>query len=129
MTEKQIVDPGWGYEKDFGYSQGVKAGGLVTFAGQMPVDAQCNLVGEGDPAAQIRQVFENIKTVLAAAGLTFDDLVEIVSYHTDMEDLHATVEIKAEYIKQDFPAWTAVGVTALAFPGQRIEIKPTALAR
>ena len=80
-------------------------------------------------SAQIRQVFENIKTVLGAAGLTFDDLVEIVSYHTDMEDLHATVEIKAEYIKQDFPAWTAVGVTALAFPGQRIEIKPTALAR
>ena len=38
MSEKQIIDPGWGYEKDFGYSQGVKAGGLVTFAGQMPVD-------------------------------------------------------------------------------------------
>jgi enamine deaminase RidA (YjgF/YER057c/UK114 family) len=129
MADKQIIDPGWGYEKAFGYSQGVRAGGLVTFAGQMPVDAECKLVGEGDPAAQIRQVFENIKTVLAAAGLTFDDLVEIVSYHTDMEDLHATVEIKAEYIKQDFPAWTAVGVTALAFPGQRIEIKPTALAR
>ena len=60
----------------------------------MPVDAQCHLVGEGEPAAQIRQVFENIKTVLTAAGLDFDDLVEIVSYHTDMADLHATVEIK-----------------------------------
>ena len=67
--------------------------------------------------------------MLEAAGLTFDDLVEIVSYHTDMEDLHATVEIKAGYIKKEFPAWTAVGVTALAFPGQRIEIKPTALDR
>ena len=52
MAGKQIVDPGWGYEKEFGYSQGVRAGGLVTFAGQMPVDAQCNLVGEGDPPAQ-----------------------------------------------------------------------------
>ena len=39
------------------------------------------------------------------------------------------VEIKAEYIKSDFPAWTAIGVTALAFPGQRLEIKATALAR
>jgi enamine deaminase RidA (YjgF/YER057c/UK114 family) len=129
MAGKQIIDPGWGYEREFGYSQGVRAGNLVIFAGQMPVDAQCNLVGEGDPAAQIRQVFENIGAVLKAAGLTFDDLVEIVSYHTNMEDLHAAVEIKSEYIRQDFPAWTAVGVTALAFPGQRIEIKPTALAR
>src|SRR3954463_5869678 len=105
MSVKQIVDPGWGYEKAFGYSQGVKAGGLVTFAGQMPVDAQCNLVGEGDPSAQIRQVFENIKTVLAGGGLTFVDLVEIVSYHTDMEDLHARVEIMAEYITREFPGW------------------------
>jgi len=74
-------------------------------------------------------VFENLKTVLAAAGLGFEDLVEIVSYHTDMADLHAVVEVKAEYITRDFPAWTALGVTALAFPGQRLEIKAVALAR
>jgi enamine deaminase RidA (YjgF/YER057c/UK114 family) len=65
--------------------------------------------------------------VLAAAGLTLDDVVEIVSYHTDMADLHAVAEVKAEYLTRDFPAWTAVGVTALAFPGQLLEIKATAL--
>jgi reactive intermediate/imine deaminase len=130
MSAKQIVDPGWGYEKGFGYSQAVKAGNLVITAGQMPVDAACNLVAEGDIVGQTRRVFENIKTVLAAAGLGFEDLVEIVSYHTDIAaDLHAVVEVKAEYIKDNFPAWTALGVTALAFPGQRIEIKATALAR
>jgi reactive intermediate/imine deaminase len=129
MAGKQIIDPGWGYEKQFGYSQAVRAGNLVILAGQMPVDEQCNVVAEGDITGQARQVFENMKTVLTAAGLGFEDLVEIVSYHTDMEDLHAVVEIKAEYIKSDFPAWTAIGVTALAFPGQRLEIKATALAR
>ena len=129
MAGKQIIDPGWGYEKQFGYSQGVRAGNLVFLAGQMPVDAQCNVVAEGDIVGQARQVFENLKTVLGAAGLGFEDLVEIVSYHTDMADLHAVVEVKAEYIKQDFPAWTALGVTALAFPGQRLEIKAVALAR
>ncbi len=129
MAGKQIIDPGWGYEKQFGYSQGVRAGNLVFFAGQMPVDVQCNVVAEGDIVGQARQVFENLKTVLAAAGLGFEDLVEIVSYHTDMADLHAVVEVKAEYIKADFPAWTALGVTALAFPGQRLEIKAVALAR
>ena len=129
MAGKQVIDPGWGYEKQFGYSQAVRAGNLVFLAGQMPVDAQCNVVAEGDIVGQARQVFENLKTVLAAAGLGFEDLVEIVSYHTDMADLHAVVEVKAEYIKADFPAWTALGVTALAFPGQRLEIKAVALAR
>ena len=129
MAGKQVVDPGWGYEKQFGYSQAVRAGNLVFLAGQMPVDAQCNVVAEGDIVGQARQVFENLKTVLGAAGLGFEDLVEIVSYHTDMADLHAVVEVKAEYISQDFPAWTALGVTALAFPGQRLEIKAVALAR
>ena len=129
MAGKQVIDPGWGYEKQFGYSQAVRAGSLVFLAGQMPVDEQCNVVAEGDIAGQARQVFENLKTVLAAAGLGFEDLVEIVSYHTDMADLHTVVEVKAEYITGDFPAWTAIGVTALAFPGQRLEIKATALAR
>ena len=126
---KQIIDPGWGYEKDFGYSQAVRTGDLVIVAGQMPVDSHCNLVAEGDIVGQTRQVFENMKVVLAAAGLTLDDLVEIVSYHTDMQDLHAVVEVKADYIKGSFPAWTAVGVTALALPGQRLEMKAMARAR
>ncbi len=93
------------------------------------MDAQGATVAEGDLRGQTRQVFENIKTVLAAAGLTLDDLVEIVSYHVDMADLSVVAEVKAEYLTRDFPAWTAVGVTALAFPGQLLEIKATAIGR
>jgi reactive intermediate/imine deaminase len=129
MTGKQIVDPGWAYHKAFQYSQAVRAGDLLLLAGQCPVDAQGSTVAEGDIRGQTRQVFENLKAVLAAAGLTLDDLVEIVSYHTDLADLPAVAEVKAEYLTRDFPAWTAVGVTALAFPGQLLEIKATALAR
>ena len=106
----------------------MRAGSLLLLAGQCPVDAQGNTVAEGDVWGQTRQVFENLKAVLAAAGLTLDDVVEIVSYHTDMADLPAGAEVKAEYLTRDFPAWTAVGVTALAFPGQLLEIKATALA-
>ena len=129
MSGKQIIDPGWGWNQSFGYSQAVRAGGLIFLAGQMPVDSQVQVVGEGDIRAQTRQTFENLKAVLAAAGATLDDLVELVSYHTDMADLGAVVEVKGEYIAADFPAWTAVGVTALAFPGQLIEIKAVAVAR
>ena len=128
MARKEIIDPGWAYDKEFQYAQAVRAGNLLILAGQCPVDAQGATVAEGDIRGQTRQVFENLKTVLAAAGLTLDDVVEIVSYHVDMADLHAVAEVKAEYLTRDFPAWTAVGVTALAFPGQLLEIKATALA-
>jgi reactive intermediate/imine deaminase len=127
---KQIVDPGWGWDKAFGYSQAVRAGNLLFLAGQMPVERETGtVVGAGDIRAQTRQTFENIKAVLAAAGSTMDDIVELVSYHTDMADLGGVMEVKGEYLPQDFPAWTALGVSALAFPGQMIEIKAVAVAR
>jgi enamine deaminase RidA (YjgF/YER057c/UK114 family) len=47
----------------------------------------------------------------------------------DVVDLPAVTEVKAAYLTRDFAAWTAIGVTALAFPGQLLEIKATALAR
>ena len=128
MGARQIVDPGWGWNAGFGYSQAVRAGGLLFVAGQMPVDRQVQVVGEGDIRAQTRQVFENLQEVLAAAGATLADVVELVSYHTDMADLGAVVEVKGEYIPADFPAWTAVGVAALALPGQLIEFKAVAVA-
>jgi reactive intermediate/imine deaminase len=128
MPVKKIVDPGWGWDKAFGYSQGVRAGNLLFLSGQMPVDSACTLVAPGDIKGQTRQVFENLKAVLGAAGLGLGDLVEIVSYHTNMADLGAMNEVKAEYLRADFPAWTALGVTALALPGQMLEIKAVALA-
>ena len=129
MDGKQIIDPGWGWNWAFGYSQGVRAGNLIFLAGQMPVDSAGAVVAEGDIRGQTRQTFENIKAVLAAAGASLDDVVEIVSYHTNMADLGAMMEVKAEYLQRDFPAWTALGVAALAFPGQMLEVKVVALAR
>lgn len=126
---KQIVDPGWAWSKPFQYSQGVRAGNLIILAGQVSVDQEGKLVGPGDIEAQTRRIFENIRSVLAAAGLTLDDIVEIVSYHVDIRDLGKVGAVKSEYIQKDFPAWTAVGVTSLAFPGYLLEIKVTALAR
>ena len=127
---KQIVDTGWGWDRAFGYSQAVRAGNLLFLAGQMPVDRETGAVmGAGDIRAQTRQTFENIKAVLAAAGSNLDDIVEMVSYHTSMADLGAMMEVKAEYLPRDFQAWTALGVAALAFPGQLLEIKVVALAR
>jgi reactive intermediate/imine deaminase len=128
MDRKQIVDPGWSYHRHFGYSQAVRAGGLLFLAGQMPVDTDGNVVAAGDIRGQTRQTFENVKAVLAAAGADLGDIVDMTTYHTDIADLDAVMEVKADYLTEDLPAWTAVGVPALALPGQLIEIKVVALA-
>ena len=105
----------------FHYNPGVKAGNLLFIAGQVGRDANLSVI-EGKEA-QFVQAFENLKKVLTAAGATFDDIVEMVTYHTDMRDLQLFMSVKDRYYKGEYPAWTGVGVTALAMPGLMVEIK------
>jgi len=109
----------------FHYNPGVKAGNLLFIAGQVGRDANLNVV-EGKEA-QFVQAFENLKKVLTAAGATFDDVVEMVTYHTDMRDLQLFITVKDRYYTGEYPAWTGVGVTALAMPGLMVEIKCVAM--
>ena len=111
----------------FAYNPGVKAGNLLFIAGQVGRDANLNVV-EGKEA-QFVQAFENLKTVLTMAGATFDDVVEMVTYHTDMCDLQLFMSVKNRYYTGEYPAWTGIGVTALAMPGLMVEIKCIALIK
>lgn len=76
---------------------------------------------------QTRLAFQNLARVLEAAGGTLADVVELITYHLAMDDLPKVAAVKAEFISQDFPAWTAVGVTQLALPETLIEVKATAV--
>jgi enamine deaminase RidA (YjgF/YER057c/UK114 family) len=111
----------------FRYSPGVKAGPLLYVAGQIGRDEHLNVV-EGKEA-QFGQAFENVKKVPTAAGVTFDDVVDMVTYHTDMRDLQLFMQVKDRYFTNldRLPTWTAIGTTALAMPGLFAEIKCTAL--
>ncbi|MGE0823544.1 MAG: RidA family protein [Candidatus Binatia bacterium] len=111
----------------FRYSPGVKAGQMLYIAGQVGRDANLNVV-EGKEA-QFVQAFENVKKVLTAAGATFDDVVEMVTYHTDMRDLQLFIQVKDRYFTNPdrLPTWTGIGTTALAMPGLLVEIKCTAM--
>jgi enamine deaminase RidA (YjgF/YER057c/UK114 family) len=111
----------------FHYNPGVRVGNLLFIAGQVGRDANLNVV-EGKEA-QFVQAFENLKKVLTAAGVTFDDIVEMVTYHTDMRDLQLFISVKDRYYTGEYPAWTGVGVTALAMPGLTVEIKCVALLK
>jgi 2-iminobutanoate/2-iminopropanoate deaminase len=108
------------------YSQAVRVetGDAVWIhvSGQIAIDLGGNLVGPGDMRAQTRQVFENLKAILAANGATFADAVKIGTYLTTLEDLAGMREVRSEYLTAEPPASTAVQVVALVVPEALIEI-------
>jgi enamine deaminase RidA (YjgF/YER057c/UK114 family) len=116
--------------KPAGYShvaEAVGPGRLVYIAGQVPVDRDGNLVGEGDFRAQAVQVFENLKAALASAGAGFEHVVKFNNYLTDVSNRPAFREVRDRYVNVAAPpASTLVGVTGLALPGWMIEIEAVA---
>ncbi|WP_328784362.1 RidA family protein [Streptomyces canus] len=97
-------------------------GRFVAVAGQLALDETGKLVGDGDPEAQARQVFENLRRCLAAAGATFDDVVKLTYFVTDMAHMVAIRAARSEFISDQRPASTAVQVAALAGPEFLMEI-------
>ncbi|MGI5135869.1 RidA family protein [Streptomyces sp. CA-106110] len=106
----------------------IGTGRFVAISGQIPLDEHGELVGEGDPAAQARQVFENLRRCLAAAGATFDDVVKLTFFVTDMAHMPAIRAARAAYIPDDrLPAASAVQVAALVRPEFLMEIEAYAV--
>jgi enamine deaminase RidA (YjgF/YER057c/UK114 family) len=111
------------------YSQGILTeGGKVLFiAGQTASDKDGNVVGKGDIKAQTRQVFQNIKAVLEAAGGSFDNVVMTTTYITDRKYREGYNEVRRDIYKQDPPTSTLVIVSGLANPDYLIEINGIAV--
>ncbi len=124
-------DPTFGSNKVFDlfkYSPAVTAGGLVFIAGQVGIRPDGTVPESA--GEQIRLAFERLGAILRHQGLGFEDLVELVSYHVRIDEQLTTFrEIKDEFVTRDFPAWTILGVAALARPNLLIEIKAIAAAR
>ncbi|GAA4893871.1 RidA family protein [Streptomyces coeruleoprunus] len=112
-----------------GYSHVVWGEGrLVAVSGQCAFDEDGEVVGEGDPAAQARQVFTNLRRCLAAAGATFDDVVKLTFFVTDVAHLPAVRAARDEVVDTSRPpASTAVQVTALVRPELLLEVEAFAV--
>ena len=110
------------------FAQVVKHDKLIYVAGQTSVDANGKLVGKGDIEAQTRQVFQNIKHCLEAAGATFDQVVKINVYSTDL-DAHMGViaRLRQEYFSKGPVASTTVQVSRLVDPDWLVEIEAIAV--
>ncbi len=105
------------------YTDAVRAGDLLFVSGCVALDADGNLVGEGDVVAQTRQVFENIRLCLAAAGASFAGVVKVTTFLTNIDDRPAVNTVRKEVFGDARPASTLVEVSALVLPEFLIEVE------
>lgn len=111
------------FQQAVGYSDAVIAGDLVILSGVVAGQAP----GDEGMAPGFARAFDAIGRTLERAGLGWDDVVEIQTFHTDLPgQIDIFAEVKNRYVKAPFPAWTAIGITALYEPDALVEIKVTA---
>ena len=113
------------YYSDWKMSPGLASGQHVFFTGFTGVNADGSL--SSDPETQMRRAFETVGLVLREAGLGFEALVEMTTYHVGLRDhLEVFKEVRAEYVQEPYPAWTAIEVAGFVREGAVIEIRVVA---
>ncbi len=113
--------------ENWGYAPAVKVGNTLYVSGVVAY-----LEGEGSYEDRYARGFLTalrwIETVLAEGGASMDDVIDITSYHTDLQrQLQTAIKVRMENMSPPHPAWTAVGTTALASPDGVTEIKVVAV--
>lgn len=98
------------------------AGGALFVSGQAAIDPATGALIDGDVTEQTRRVFENLRSVLTAAGRSLDDVVKVNVYLADIEDFDAMNRVYATVFSAPYPARTTVAVAGLPI-GARVEIE------
>jgi enamine deaminase RidA (YjgF/YER057c/UK114 family) len=112
----------------FHFAPATRAGSLLLCSGQIGIGPDGR--APADPTEQFTLAFEAVKAILAEAKLDFSDVVELTTFHVGLQQhLGAFAAVKDRYLPQPFPAWTAIGVSELAFPGGLAEVRVTAALR
>lgn len=108
------------------FAPATRVGDTVWVSGQVGIDAAGKL--GADMEAQARLTFQNLKAVLEAAGATLADVVELMTFHTDLRgEMADFTKVKDEHFPDRYPSWTAVGTTQLARPEFRVEVRAIAV--
>ena len=111
------------------YSHVVTVEGARTIyvSGQLARDRAGNVVGKGDMRAQLRQVGENVKAALEAAGASLRDVVKTTTFVTDIDEYFKHVDVRMEYFGAALPTSTTVEVRRLAHPDLLVEVEAVAV--
>lgn len=111
--EKEIIKTDKAPEAIGPYSQAVKIDRIIFVSGQIPIDPATGDIVTGDVQAQTRQVLNNLKAVLAAAGSSLDKVVKTTLFITRMVDFPRINDVYAEFFPEQPPARACVEVSAL----------------
>jgi len=132
-TERQVVNTDKAPQPLGAYSQAirVKAGELLYIAGQVGVDKDGNLPGDGSLAAQTAQVYENLGGILESVGASFSDVVEFTTYVVGRESVQPFMSVRADifpslYPEGDYPPNTLLVIEGLVREEFLVEIKAVA---
>ena len=109
------------------YNHVVRVGDQLFIAGQVALDASGDLVGRDDMSAQVRQVLENLRTVLTSQGADFGNIVKINIFTVDIDAFRGSAEIRQEFFAGFPPASTLVQIERLARPEFLVEIEAIAV--
>ncbi len=118
-----VIAPGReNFYNNFHFAPAVKAGNRLFCSGVIGIGPDGKT--SADPETQFTQAFDSLGSVLKTAGVSFADIVEMTTFHVDLrKNIGAFSKVKDRYIREPYPAWTAIGITELAFPGGLVEIK------
>jgi enamine deaminase RidA (YjgF/YER057c/UK114 family) len=126
MKKKPVVPDGFRVKYDkWHFSPAVESGGFLFVAGCTGAGPDGTI--SKDVREQFRRAFRNVEATLAEAGLSYADVVEMVSYHVDLQEhFEEFFHVKDEFVHEPYPTWTAVGVSSLVADGAVVEVKVTA---
>ncbi len=125
MIEQIIPKEMQAFYDTYHFAPAVKDGDHLRCSGMLGFDAKGKCPSE--PESQFTLAFNNLKVLLNEAGVSFENIVEMTTFHVSLNEHMTTfTKVKDQFIKDPFPAWTAIGISELAIPGALVEIRVTA---
>jgi enamine deaminase RidA (YjgF/YER057c/UK114 family) len=124
---RRLVASSSPYAPIVGFSRAVRVGNYISIGGTAPIDADGNTVGVGDPARQVRQCFETIRSALADAGASMEDVIRTRMLLTRIEDWESVAEVRGEYFKDIRPVDTVVEVSRFIDEEWLVEVEVDAI--
>lgn len=125
MAKPLVTSFEYPWQKGLHFSQSVRVEDVVFSSGQAGFTADGTLAGD-DFASQCRQAFSNLDEVLRAQGASIDSMIRLNAYFSDAAQYAEFKTIRAEVLKEPYPASTAV-VVGFVFPGMLVELEGVAV--